>query len=148
MERLTRTIARTAAAALPALLAFALVGCPNLSLRDYVEQKVLEYDLSLNPRPILVLKDGGTTIPVNGTVTMPNTIFGVGTSEPLTIENHGNRTLTLSGTAIGMTSFDPGSNYIAEQPVVFSIPAGGAPISLSTSTTSRPLPTPITVRRS
>ena len=77
MERLTRTIGRAAAAASLAFLAFALLACSDLGLRAYVEQKVLEYDLSLDPRPILVLKDGATTIDVNGTVTMPNTIFGV-----------------------------------------------------------------------
>jgi hypothetical protein len=126
MERLTRIVARAAAAASLALLVFALVGCPNLSLRDFVEQKVLEYDLSLNPRPVLVLKDGTTTIPVNGTVTMPNTIFLDPGPKTLTIYNQGNLPLTLSSpTAVGEVS-DPGSAYTQVQPVQFTVPAASS----------------------
>jgi hypothetical protein len=126
MERLTRMVARAAAAASLAVLALALLACSDLGLKDYVEQKVLEYDLSLDPRPILVLKDGTTTIPASGTVTMPNTIFLDPEPKTLTIYNQGNLPLTLSSpTAVGEVS-DPGNAYSQAQPVQFTVPAGGS----------------------
>ncbi|MCX6096850.1 MAG: choice-of-anchor D domain-containing protein, partial [Candidatus Bipolaricaulota bacterium] len=127
MERVTHAGARALAAAPLAILALALLGCSDLNLKGFVEQKVLEYDLSQNPRPILALKDGATTIAANGTVTMPNTIFGDPGPKALTIQNQGNLPLTLSGPPyVSVTGGAGAAAYSVVQPAQSTIPAGGS----------------------
>jgi hypothetical protein len=120
---------KAGAAILFAVVASALVlvlsGCTPLNLRNFVEQKVQEYELAKNPRPILALKDGATVVGLDGTVTMPNTIFGDPGTKTLTIENQGNLPLTLSGPPyVSVTGGAGAAAYSLSQPGQTSIPAG------------------------
>ena len=124
MAGLKHTSARVLVAALFAGLALTLLGCTELNLKSFVVQKVQDYELEKNPRPVLVLKDGATVIAVNGTVTMPDTIFLDPGTKTLTIENQGNLPLILSGPPY--VSVTGGAGYTLIQPVQVTIPAGSS----------------------
>lgn len=114
-------------AAVAATLVLALSGCTPLNLRNFVEQKVQEYELAKNPRPILALKDGAAVVALDGTVTMPNTIFGDPGTKTLTIENQGNLPLALSGPPyVSVTGGAGAAAYSLSQPGQTTIPAGSS----------------------